>query len=184
MVEAAHRLEVLGYSFEKESEVMGMNFQSYKRKVGNDEYAVELVRWHRDDRIKDFHFYGRTNEARFNSQDARDALLRGIGWDFLALINGDEDYYRAIDNMKEAEGDGVPRYEGRATTAEGWRIDAIEYTGYYKSEKNHIGVFSFGATHLETDENITVTALQAFNQQMAEAKREADGRKAELLKGE
>ena len=65
---------------------------------------------------------------------------------------------------------GVSRFEGRATTADGWRIRATEYFDSHTKDtnkgENKISFASVDLTHLATDEDMTAAAALVLKQQM------------------
>lgn len=176
IADAAHRLELLGYGFDKESTVVGQDFTTYKTEDGADGYSVELMSWTGDSKVMGFTMSCRTDVAGFNSNEVRQGLWNRLESDFLELVDAGNDYQRAMDNMKKAEGDGVPRYEGRATTADGWQIEVIEYSGHYKNETKDIGVGMIMARHLATEEAVPDNAINEWNDLMEKGRkaREAD----------
>ena len=90
------------------------------------------------------------------------------------MVRGREDYLRAWATMQKAKDDGLPRYEGEATTAEGWQFLVIEFVGYYKlgvkGGIDDLPMATVMVTHMATDETIPPRALIEFNRQMQEAK--------------
>jgi hypothetical protein len=175
LADLTRRLELAGYSYVKESNALGEQFVNYARDTPEAAYSVEIVRWSGDPRLKSLIFHCRTNEAAFNSKESRRKLWTRIDADVCGIVNGRQDYLRALADMKEANGTGISRFEGRATTAEGWQIHAIEYVAYYKREagetESKIPMAMIVLTHLEIEEDMPASALLDFNRQLEDAKR-------------
>jgi hypothetical protein len=175
MPDAFRRLELLGYSHVKDTSVLGQEFVSYKRRGSDADFGAELVKWAGGDRIKQVIFSCYTDENGFKSDDSRLRFWEEMEQDFCSLFNASQDLSRAIDDLHEVKEGDLPvlRHEGRATTADGWQIQVIEQVNYYKpkykkEEKHWVRVGVIWATHLESEENVPASALEAFDEQMRE----------------
>jgi hypothetical protein len=175
LADVTRRLELRGYSYVEESNSYGQHFVHYAKHTSDVAYFVEVIRWSGDQRLKRLIFHGSTSETGFNSNEVRRGIWDAINADACAMINGKQDYFLALADMKEVDGDGLSRFAGRATTAEGWRIEAIEYVGYYKIEagtiENKIGVAMVNLTNLETSEDMPASAELEFDRQFEQAKK-------------
>jgi hypothetical protein len=181
MPDAYRRLELLGYSHAKDSSTMGQEFVSYKRSSPQADYSFELIKWSSDDRLKEIIVSCYTDETGFNSEELNEKFWQEMERDFCSLVNGREEYKRAVLDLHEVKENDRPvlRHEGRATTVDGWQILVIEDVGHYKPqyekpEKNWMRVGVIWATHLETEENIPPSAVQEFNRQLEAAQQNRD----------
>lgn len=177
LTDAARRLELLGYSHDDDLHVLGQHFVNYKRETPDAIFKVSIVRWEDDQRIKDVFFHCQTNSAAFDTE-ARKKILLQLDKDVCALIDGRDDYFRAQRDSQKIEDNGLARFEGRATTAEGWQIDFTEYTGYYVRDKGETGskltLAQVALSHIATKEDMTSAAIIEFNRVMNQGKTETD----------
>src|SRR5262245_5580516 len=177
LTDATRRLELLGYRHDEDSHILGQHWVNYKRETPDATIKASIVRWEDDQRIKDVHFHVTTNYPVFDS-DKRLKVMSRIEDDVCALINGREDYLRSQRDAQKIEGSGLARYQGRATTVEGWQIDYTEYIGYYakaKDEKGHkITLAQVALTHVATNEDMTPAAVIEFNRALNQGKKSGE----------
>ena len=170
MPDAFRRLELLGYSHLKDTNVLGQELVLYHRKFGSAVLSAELARWSGTKHVSRIAFYYYTNEASFNSEDERQKIWNAVEQDLFALVNCKAEYLRAVNSSQTMNGSAA-RYEGRATTEDGWQIRITEHTGYHKNALDEIMLGAIEATHLETDENIPAAAVNEFNQRLEKSRR-------------
>jgi hypothetical protein len=169
LADVSRRLELAGYSFTKDDSIAGQHFVTYERKVAGATYTAEIVRWSGDQRLLTLAFSCRTDFATFDSADARERLWDQLDADVCAMISGKADYVRAVADMKKVDGDGLPRFEGRATTAEGWQVHVVEFVGRTRLGES-VPMAHVLLSHLETEEDIPASAVLEFNRQLENAK--------------
>jgi len=171
--DAFRRLELLGYSRVGGRSVVGQEWIYYTHIGPDATFGVEVAKWSGGDRIKDVTFFCYTDENGFKSD--RSPFWAKMKRDFQSLFNASEDLSRAVSDLHEMTDGPVLRQEGRATTADGWKIQVVEDVGFYKptyekEEKHGMRVGLIMATHLETNENIPLSAVQAYIEQEASNK--------------
>lgn len=187
LTEATRRLELRGYGYSKKYKLMGEDNIEYVRDASGAVHTVTIVRWAGDSRIKNLIFDCRTSEALRNSTGSYERLWDRIDADVIAMI-GDGDYYRrAIADSKEADGDGLPRHEGRATTADGWQIQVVAYLGYIKNPgpdaNNKLPFAIVDVRNVQIDEDIPQSAIREHDRQVKEAKAKWEREMKELTDG-
>jgi hypothetical protein len=180
MPDAYRRLELRGYSHDKNDVSMGQDIVSYRRTTPDAEFSVQLIKWAGDSRIKDVVFSCNTNEQVFKDDDARLDLWYDMEADLYALVDAIRDYPRAVSDLHEVKEGGLPvtRHEGRSTTPDGWQIKVIEDVAHYKpqykqAEKNWVRLGMIWVTHLATHENMPAQAEEVFDDEWKKYQRKA-----------
>lgn len=161
LANARRRLELAGYSYDSDVNVAGMHVIAYERQAGGGTYTAEIVRYSGAQRPYLIALHCDTDRSTIDSVEARQQMWGELNADVCTLVN-DSDYQRALAEMRKA-GKATPPCEGRATSAQGWQIRTLDFSGYVTTDET-VPLAKVMLFNLEAQEDIPMSAILEYQQ--------------------
>jgi predicted RNase H-like HicB family nuclease len=161
LADARRRLELAGYSYDRDVSVAGMHVIAYQRQAAGGTYMAEIVRYSGAQRPYLIALQCATDGSTIDSAEARKEMWAELNADVCTLVN-ESDYHRALAEMKKA-GNATPPFEGRATSAQGWQIHTLDFAGCVTTGET-VPLAKVMLFNLEAQEDIPISAIREYQQ--------------------